>query len=130
LAFDELTTDSGVPKGLRPNRESMLFYNMEGEQISEDEAARLFRDIDYRRVAEDSIGDAHVSTVLLMLDHDFMNDRPVIFETMIFGGKFDGWQWRYCTREEAVEGHREAVELVSGARFWRRLVRIFTRPAG
>lgn len=35
-----------------------------------------------------------------------------VFETKIFGGKFDQWEERYATWEEAERGHAEAVKMV------------------
>ena len=35
-----------------------------------------------------------------------------IFETMIFGGEHDQWQDRYATWDQAVEGHKAAVNMV------------------
>lgn len=70
---------------------------------------------DYARIGSDTVGDAWVSTVWLGMDHGFWMDRneeykPVIFETMVFGGEHDQWQARYCTEEEAIAGHRMAVD--------------------
>lgn len=65
-----------------------------------------------RRVALDTIGDVEVSTVFLGLDHSFGGATPILFETMIFGGKHDGYEERYATRDEAVEGHAVAVDMV------------------
>ena len=78
----------------------------------------------YVRVGEDRVGEVTVSTVWLGIDHGFNFDdpdnyRPVIFETMIFGGEHDDAMMRYCTDEEAVKGHAEAVEdLRMGMRPW------------
>lgn len=61
--------------------------------------------------------DVWVSTVWLGLDHghnfyDAPDYRPVIFETMIFGGPLDqDYQERYCTRAEALVGHERAIEV-------------------
>lgn len=53
----------------------------------------------------------HVSTVFLGLDHSMgRSNQPILFETMIFGGPFDGYQRRYATWEEAEKGHAEACE--------------------
>ncbi len=71
----------------------------------------LFEDPQWRRVAEDEIGEVRISTGFLGIDHSFDDGPPVLFETMIFGGSHDGEQWRYCTKEEALEGHKEAVAL-------------------
>lgn len=54
-----------------------------------------------------------VSTVFLGLDHDFfMHGTPVLWESMIFGGPFDGHQDRYTSKLEALEGHADCVRLV------------------
>lgn len=72
-----------------------------------------------------------VSTVFLAIDHGWgMRHAPVLWETMIFGGPHDGYQDRYCTREDAEAGHWEAVRLarstprkVRASKGWRRHVR-------
>jgi hypothetical protein len=56
-------------------------------------------------------GTVEVSTVFLGLDHSFGRGRPLIYETMIFGGKYDDYQDRYSTKEEAVAGHAQAMKL-------------------
>ncbi len=66
-----------------------------------------------RQLAEDFVRNSRVSTVFLGLDHNHFNeDGPILWETMIFGGKFDGEQWRYRTRAEALDGHLAAVRQV------------------
>jgi hypothetical protein len=67
-----------------------------------------------RIVQQDSLpGGIRVSTVFLCLNHAFGdNEPPILFETMIFGGENDGYQERYCTWDEAKEGHQKAIELV------------------
>lgn len=50
-----------------------------------------------------------ISTVFLGLDHSFGTGKPILFETMIFGGKNDGWQDRYHTYREACEGHNRIL---------------------
>jgi len=70
----------------------------------------------WKRVAEDYIDNKdriHVSTVFLGLDHSFGEGPPLLFETMIFGGPEDGYQDRYSTWDEAIEGHKKAVEIAS-----------------
>jgi len=62
-----------------------------------------------RTVAKTKIGDSDVSTVFLGLDHNYGDGRPLLFETMIFGGKSNGFQERYSTWEEAEKGHIEVV---------------------
>lgn len=66
-------------------------------------------------VEKTNIGTIQVSTVFLGLDHSmsFQNPGPpVLFETMIFGGKEDSFQNKYCTWDEAVKGHKEACDIV------------------
>lgn len=73
-----------------------------------------FENNDNRRVAETDVGDVAVSTVCLGLNHAVRSVRPIIFETMIFGGEYDESQWRYSTLEEAVAGHNIVVECLRG----------------
>lgn len=67
-----------------------------------------------RQVARTIIGDVHVSTVFLALNHRFFdkNGPPILFETMVFGGKYDQEMERYCTWDEAVLGHVKWCALV------------------
>jgi hypothetical protein len=82
----------------------------------------------YVRIGEDKIdATTTVSTVWLGMDHGFNygmveHYRPVIFETMIFGGEYDDYMRRYCSEEEARAGHDEAVGdlLVCLEPWWRR----------
>ena len=48
-----------------------------------------------------------VSTVFLGLDHSWEMGphQPILFETMVFGGKFNDYQERYCTYNDALAGH-------------------------
>jgi hypothetical protein len=66
-----------------------------------------------RHVADTEVGDARVSTVFLGTNNSFGFGPPLLFETMIFGGKYDDFQRRYCTWEEAEQGHQEACALVT-----------------
>jgi len=53
-----------------------------------------------------------VSTTFLGINHNHFSrasDAPILYETMIFGGGLDNFQWRYSTREEALIGHRKAL---------------------
>ena len=72
---------------------------------------------DQKRVAADQIGEAWVSTVFLILNHSWEPfGRPLIFETMIFGGPHDSYCDRYSTWEEAEEGHRHVVAALLAGR--------------
>ncbi len=64
-----------------------------------------------RVVAQNYRNKTRVSTVFLGIDHSFTGGKPVLFETMIFGGEYDGEQWRYTTWDDAEAGHRRAMSL-------------------
>jgi hypothetical protein len=69
-----------------------------------------------RTVALTGIGDMQVSTVFLGLDHSFGYGPALLFETMIFGGRYADsarpadYQERCSTWEEAEAQHAKAVE--------------------
>ena len=66
-----------------------------------------------RQIANNYVGQVQISTVFLGIDHFFGNtDIPILFETMIFGGEYDNYQERYCTLEEAKEGHKKWYKKV------------------
>lgn len=73
---------------------------------------RWIEDKKNRRIAYTKVGSKAVSTVFLGIDHGFDGGPPVLFETMVFGGKFNEYMKRYCTYNGALEGHDETVELV------------------
>jgi len=75
------------------------------------EWARWFEKAD-RKVAHTKIGEATISTVFLGLDHSFGLGPPLIYETMVFGGKLDEEMERYSTWEQAEAGHAAMVERV------------------
>ena len=66
-----------------------------------------------RIVAQTTISKIRISTVFLGLDHNYTHiGEPLLFETMIFGDKYDELQWRYSTWTAAEAGHTKAVKLV------------------
>ncbi|MCJ7828738.1 MAG: hypothetical protein MUP81_03235 [Dehalococcoidia bacterium] len=67
-----------------------------------------------RKVARTEIGQVKISTVFLGLDHQFGEGEPLLFETMVFGGKYDQEQERYSTWDEAEKGHKKWVKKVEG----------------
>lgn len=62
------------------------------------------------------LDDCLVSTVFLGIDHGFGDGPPILFETMIFGGDFDGEQRRYSTATEALAFHDSLVALAKEKR--------------
>lgn len=93
-----------------PRTDVPTFYGMDGEPIPDKDWGSRF-EADDRKVALTQVGDSIVSTVLLMIDHNFSGvGPPLIFETMIFGS--DGWEdleERYSTKGEALAGHVRIV---------------------
>jgi hypothetical protein len=68
-------------------------------------------------MAKDGVGDAHVSTVFLGIDHNFTGEGPpVLYETTVFGGPEDDYQERYTSRELAEAGHRAVVDRLKGVK--------------
>jgi uncharacterized protein YcfJ len=74
--------------------------------------ARWFEKAD-RRVARTDIGDVAISTVFLGINHGSAFGRPLLFETMAFGGAFDGNCVRSSCWDEAEYLHASAVALVT-----------------
>ena len=74
-----------------------------------DECSKSFGTI----IAKDYFNGVEVSTVFLTMDHSFGGELPILFETMIFGGQYNDYQWRYSTYEEAEAGHQAACYLVN-----------------
>lgn len=69
----------------------------------------------YKHVGRDVINGHTVSTVFIGLCHNFnpYSRTPIVFETMVFDNDMKGiYQERYCTWQEAIDGHERAVEWV------------------
>lgn len=64
-----------------------------------------------RIVGNDTVDKARISTVFLGMDHDLLSEheKPILFETMVFGGEYDSFQTRYSTYDQALEGHNKIV---------------------
>lgn len=67
-------------------------------------------------IKEDKIQrEVQVSTVFLGLDHGFGQGRPVLFETMVFGGKQDQQIcMRCCSYQEAIQQHQRVKAYITG----------------
>lgn len=64
-----------------------------------------------RQIALDTVGDVRISTVFLGIDY-LNNVVPLLFETMIFGGDYDGYFKRTPTKKDALIQHEKALNLV------------------
>jgi len=58
-----------------------------------------------------------VSTVFLAIDYNFEEGDPLLFETMVFGGKYDGLQRRCSTWEQAASQHLDVCHKIFGKHF-------------
>lgn len=104
------------------------YYDRHGRVISLLVWMTLYENIHYRRVKWTRVGygqcKKRVSTVWLGLNHSLNpNDRPMIFETMVFSGNcswYDVNAYRYTTEDEACRGHSAMVHKYSYTRQQRR----------
>jgi hypothetical protein len=89
-------------------------FDFDGNPISQEEWSLLFFHTE-RHVALTAIADdVEVSTVFMGLDYGWgLTPAPLIYETMIFGGKHHGEQWRTPNRDAAQAAHDQAVALAS-----------------
>jgi len=67
---------------------------------------RLVQDTELIDSACDQV---RVCTAFLGVDVNFADGAPVLFETVVFGGPYDWELYRYCTWEEAQQGHAAVV---------------------
>lgn len=66
------------------------------------------------RIAREATEQSIVSTVFLGHPHG-KTEKPLMFETMVVGGKFNKWIKRYWTLAEAIDGHKEILRRVTHA---------------
>ena len=79
-----------------------------------EEWARTFVTVD-RVVQQDDVNGYYVSTVFLGLDHNFFGvGDPILYETMV-QTPTGAWtaQHRYCTKVEALAGHKRAMAVLT-----------------
>lgn len=90
-----------------------LYFDREGQPITLRRWTELFEDTDYRRVALTEGRGWSVSTVWLGIDMGWgQRDRPVIFESMVFGGPLADEMIRYADEADAHAGHEVLVATV------------------
>lgn len=98
----------------------IYFYLNDDHSVREctlEEWANQFEELsmaDKKHVGMDEINDCDVSTVWLGMNHNYFGGRPLLFETMVFRGNsgLEEYCERYSTWDEAVEGHRKAIDWV------------------
>jgi hypothetical protein len=72
-------------------------------------------EMDNRFVAKSIVDTMKVSTVFLGLDYSFGDGPPILFETMVFGGRLDGRSRRCSTYAQAEQQHIEVLAKVREA---------------
>jgi hypothetical protein len=101
--------------------EHTVGYGLQGEPLNFLEASLLLGDQDARQVdrTELVVHGEHVMISTAHVINDFGPSNrehvPVTWESMIFGGLYDGLVRRYSSRENAEAGHRELVETVTAS---------------
>jgi len=65
-----------------------------------------------RKIEKTKFGEVEVSTVFLGMSHGEQNGKPILFETLVFGGRHDSYMDRYTTWDDAVKGHKEVCDMV------------------
>ena len=80
----------------------------------------LIESEEYKVVKQDEVGEYFVSTVWMGLNHSWVPDVLLIFETMVFGKGNSTeifYQDRYCSEEGAIAGHEKVVEMAKKGNF-------------
>jgi len=72
-----------------------------------DSADRWVQDTQFIDAAHNRV---RVCTVFVGIDVSFGDQEPILFETMVFGGPCDRELYRYCTWEEAMQGHIAIID--------------------
>lgn len=60
----------------------------------------------------------NINGLLAMDWNPFATEKsiPILYETMIFGGKYDERLWRWFTKDQALKGHGKIVQrLIKGS---------------
>lgn len=55
-----------------------------------------------------------VATIFLGIDHDRRSATPILWETKVFGGPWDGVFGRSRSKDEALQVHRQMVRMYRG----------------
>ena len=66
-----------------------------------------------RKIERTTFGESEVSTVFLGFSHGHDKGKPILFETLVFGGEHDGYMLRYTSWDEAISGHEEVCIMIN-----------------
>lgn len=93
---------------LNANIKTPLYYTLTADgtphPVDVLEWAKAFEGTD-RVVRRTRINRILISTVFLGLDHSWGEGAPVLWETMVFGGRTDGDMYRYQSEAAAIHQH-------------------------
>lgn len=90
------------------------WYDMDHNPISVEEADQLLQSEERQIALTELDGGWTVSTIFLVLDHQFVPDAPpLLYETVVFDpGRESYTQDRYQTRAQAIAGHDQLVAFI------------------
>jgi hypothetical protein len=107
----------------KPNFSSLGLYvlNDDGNPVLESDVETWadWGETHSRFLAQTEFPWGKVSTIFLGIDDSFyevllgadpLTHKPTLWETMVLGGPLNLSQWQYKSKEDALEGHRRAVE--------------------
>jgi hypothetical protein len=119
ITYSNITYTNPVMKTKKRRALGTYILDNRGQPVVERDVLRWwdwFEQAENRVVRQDEVGrGVSVSTVFLGLDYNFWErGRPLLWETMIFGGRHDKYCRRYATREDALAGHACAVKIAKG----------------
>lgn len=95
-----------------------FILNLKGKPVEEPDFAKWAKwyenNTKKRIVKQTTVANKTViSTVFLGLDHRWNGDGlPILWETLVFTGKHDGYMNRYTSLEQAKAGHKRIVRMI------------------
>lgn len=92
----------------------MKYYLLEGKEIKETLDIHIWaKNWEKNRILfRTEIYGVTISTIFLGMDHGWKSELPILFETMVFEGRYDGQQLRYPTYKDAEEGHKNYIKWI------------------
>lgn len=93
----------------------LAYYDMDGQFVTDDPVEGHKR---WMAIRSDGGGhfvsalsykdfSVDISTAFLPTNHNWWHGPPLVWETMMTGnGEWSDWQYRYCTRAAALNGHK------------------------
>lgn len=97
-----------------------MWYRLEGKKIIPVLDIKTIKEPLQKHINDTTIEGVRISTVFSGLDHGYYdikskNHKPIVFETMVFGGFHDGYCNRYSTWNEAAAGHKLMCKIIKNS---------------